>query len=155
MSVDGYGAHRCQDELSVGLYCQSGDFIAAENEHGTRFIERVIERAVGVESHQDRKSRCVAGDHDLPVRLLRQFRRDLENASEPRCAGRTVAVDPTVIPLGSRIFIEGIGERIAEDVGGGVKGNHIDVYLPSVPEANRFGVKHRRVVSVVAARGAS
>jgi 3D (Asp-Asp-Asp) domain-containing protein len=70
-------------------------------------------------------------------------------------AGRTVAVDPTVIPLGSRIFIEGIGERIAEDVGGGVKGNHIDVYLPSVPQATRFGVKHRRTVSVVAARSTS
>ena len=70
-------------------------------------------------------------------------------------AGRTVAVDPAVIPLGSRIFIEGIGERIAEDIGGGVKGNHIDVYLPTVPEANRFGVKHRRAVSVVAARDAS
>jgi 3D (Asp-Asp-Asp) domain-containing protein len=70
-------------------------------------------------------------------------------------AGRTVAVDPTVIPLGARIFIEGIGERIAEDIGGGVKGNHIDVYLPSVPEANRFGVKHRRAVSVVAIRDPS
>ncbi len=70
-------------------------------------------------------------------------------------AGRTVAVDPKVIPLGSRIFIEGIGERIAEDVGGAVKGRHIDVYVPSIPAANRFGIKHRRAVSVVAPRAAS
>ena len=36
-----------------------------------------------------------------------------------------------------RIYIDGVGERIAEDTGGGVKGNHIDVYLPSVPAATR------------------
>ena len=64
-------------------------------------------------------------------------------------AGRTVAVDPKVIPLGSKIYIEGLGERIAEDTGGGVKGNHIDVYLGSVPQAVRFGVQ-RGTVSVIA-----
>lgn len=67
-------------------------------------------------------------------------------------AGRTVAVDPKVIPLGSRIYIDGIGERIAEDVGPGVKGQHIDVFLPSSPAATRFGVQ-RRTVSVVAPAG--
>jgi 3D (Asp-Asp-Asp) domain-containing protein len=70
-------------------------------------------------------------------------------------AGRTVAVDPRVIPLGSRIFIEGVGERIAEDVGSAIKGNRIDVYVPSVNDANRFGVKHRRTVSVVASKSES
>lgn len=64
-------------------------------------------------------------------------------------AGRTVAVDPRVIPLGSKIYIEGLGERIAEDTGGGVKGNHIDVYLGTVPQAVHFGVR-RGTVSVVA-----
>lgn len=63
--------------------------------------------------------------------------------------GRTVAVDPRVIPLGSRIYIEGVGERIAEDVGGGVKGNHIDVYLATVPQAQHFGVR-RATVSLIA-----
>ncbi len=66
--------------------------------------------------------------------------------------GRTVAVDPKVIPLGSRIYIEGLGERIAEDVGGGVKGNHIDVYLGTLPQAFHFGVKRGRV-SVIAPPG--
>ena len=64
-------------------------------------------------------------------------------------AGRTVAVDPKVIPLGSRIYIEGIGERIAEDVGGAIKGNRIDVYLGTLPQAHQFGVK-RGTVSVIA-----
>jgi 3D (Asp-Asp-Asp) domain-containing protein len=69
-------------------------------------------------------------------------------------AGRTVAVDPTIIPLGSRIFIDGIGERIAEDVGPGVKGQHIDVFLPSYPAATKFGVQ-RRTVSVIPPADAS
>ncbi len=64
-------------------------------------------------------------------------------------AGRTVAVDPKVIPLGSKIYIEGIGERIAEDTGGAIKGNRIDVYLGTVPQAHQFGVK-RGTVSVIA-----
>jgi 3D (Asp-Asp-Asp) domain-containing protein len=67
-------------------------------------------------------------------------------------AGRTVAVDPAVIPLGSRIHIEGLGERIAEDVGGAVKGHHIDVYLPSGPEARRFGIR-RGTVRLIAPGG--
>jgi 3D (Asp-Asp-Asp) domain-containing protein len=64
-------------------------------------------------------------------------------------AGRTVAVDPEVIPLGSKIYIEGLGERIAEDIGGGVKGHHIDVYLGTLPQARHFGVQ-RGTVSVIA-----
>ncbi len=70
-------------------------------------------------------------------------------------AGRTVAVDPKVIPLGSRVYIEGIGERIAEDTGGGVKGQHIDLYVHSVPAAHKFGVQRRTVTVVVAPRDAS
>lgn len=45
----------------------------------------------------------------------------------------TIAVDPNVIPLGSHVLINGI-EYVAEDVGGGVKGNHIDVFVGSHAE---------------------
>lgn len=60
-------------------------------------------------------------------------------------AGRTVAVDPRVIPLGSRVYIEGVGERIAEDTGGKIKGKKLDLFLPSVQECLQFGVRQREV----------
>lgn len=56
-----------------------------------------------------------------------------------------VAVDPSVIPLGSRLYIEGYGYARAEDTGGAIKGNRIDVFLPSYSEARRYG---RRQVTV-------
>ena len=47
----------------------------------------------------------------------------------------TIAVDPRVIPLGSRVYVEGYGYAIAEDTGGAIKGNIIDVFFPSTSEA--------------------
>lgn len=49
-----------------------------------------------------------------------------------------VAVDPSVIPLGTRMSIPGYGEGVAADVGGAVKGNRIDVWIASCPDAASF-----------------
>ncbi len=59
--------------------------------------------------------------------------------------GRTIAVDPDVISYGTTVYIEGIGEFVAEDCGGKVKGKHIDIYFESHRETVEFGVKYRRV----------
>ena len=60
----------------------------------------------------------------------------------------TVAVDPEVIPLGTRLWIEGYGEAIAADTGGDIKGNRVDLYMESEDECWQFG---RRPVEVVIA----
>ncbi|MBF0565011.1 MAG: 3D domain-containing protein [Nitrospirae bacterium] len=52
---------------------------------------------------------------------------------------RTVAVDPSVIPLGSLVYIESVGWAIAEDTGNLVKGKTIDVFFDSYMEAKQFG----------------
>ncbi len=56
-----------------------------------------------------------------------------------------VAVDPKVIPLGSKLFIEGYGYATALDTGGAIKGNKIDLFYESLYDAKKFG---RRQVKV-------
>jgi 3D (Asp-Asp-Asp) domain-containing protein len=57
-----------------------------------------------------------------------------------------VAVDPSVIPLGTRMTIPGYGEGVAADTGGAVHGNTIDLWFPTVAQALQWG---RRTVTIV------
>ena len=58
--------------------------------------------------------------------------------------GRTVAVDPDVIPLGSTVIIDG-QEYIAEDIGGAVKGNVIDLFVGTEDISKYYGVKYKEI----------
>lgn len=57
----------------------------------------------------------------------------------------TIAVDRNVIPMGTRVYVENYGYAIAEDVGGAIKGNIIDVFMNSESEARTWG---RRTVTI-------
>ena len=54
---------------------------------------------------------------------------------------KVIAVDPSVIPLGSRVWVEGYGEAIAGDIGGAIKGYIIDVFLEDKEDALKWGRK--------------
>lgn len=56
-----------------------------------------------------------------------------------------VAVDPNVIPLGTKLYVEGYGEAYAVDTGGAIKGNIIDVHFPTYDQCIQWG---RRTVKV-------
>lgn len=62
----------------------------------------------------------------------------------------TIAVDPSVIPLGSKVYVDGYGVAIAADTGGAIKGNIIDLYFNSEAECISWG---RRDVSVTILAG--
>ena len=53
-----------------------------------------------------------------------------------------IAVDPSVIPLGSKVYVDGYGYAIAADTGGAIKGNKIDIYVNSHAEALAWGVRY-------------
>ncbi|WP_407272215.1 ubiquitin-like domain-containing protein [Radiobacillus sp. PE A8.2] len=64
---------------------------------------------------------------------------DLRNAPDKK----VVAVDPRVIPLGSKVWVEGYGNAIAGDIGGAIKGNRIDLFVHSSKYGYDYG--HRKV----------
>lgn len=60
--------------------------------------------------------------------------------------GRTIAVDPRIISLGSDVWVEGWGMMVAEDVGGAIKGKIIDIYMDDMNNVRNWG---RRDVIVI------
>ncbi|WP_413774809.1 LysM peptidoglycan-binding domain-containing protein [Cytobacillus firmus] len=58
---------------------------------------------------------------------------------------KVISVDPNVIPLGTKVHVEGYGNAVAGDTGGAIKGNKIDIFMPSQEDAINFGRKTVKV----------
>ncbi|AXN39051.1 G5 and 3D domain-containing protein [Peribacillus butanolivorans] len=58
---------------------------------------------------------------------------------------KIIAVDPSVIPMGSKVYVEGYGYAVAADKGGAIRGNRIDVFFSSKNDAYRWGVKKVKI----------
>ncbi|GIN84725.1 hypothetical protein J6TS2_11110 [Heyndrickxia sporothermodurans] len=58
---------------------------------------------------------------------------------------KVISVDPKLIPLGSKVYVEGYGYAIAGDTGGAMKGKKIDVFIPSKKKALQWGRKTVKV----------
>lgn len=58
---------------------------------------------------------------------------------------KVIAVDPSVIPLGTKVWVEGYGYAVAGDTGGAIKGNRIDLFMSSKSQAYDFGRKKVRI----------
>lgn len=61
--------------------------------------------------------------------------------------GVTVAMNKS-IPFGTKVYIDGVGERIVQDRGGAIKGNRIDLYFDSHQEALNFGRQTKEVTII-------
>ena len=58
---------------------------------------------------------------------------------------KVIAVDPKVIPLGTKVWVEGYGYAVAGDTGGAIKGNKIDVFIPTQSQALKWGRKNVKI----------
>lgn len=57
----------------------------------------------------------------------------------------TIAVDPSIIPYGTKLYVQGYGFAIAADCGSAIKGNKIDVFFDTKAEALKWAVKYVKV----------
>jgi 3D (Asp-Asp-Asp) domain-containing protein len=85
-----------------------------------------------------------AGGRKLTVQATGYSLRGITATGIPTGWG-VVAVDPSVIPLGTKMFVPGYGEGVAADTGGAVKGNVIDLWFPTAEQALAWG---RRTVTI-------
>ncbi|WP_421382521.1 ubiquitin-like domain-containing protein [Bacillus salacetis] len=58
---------------------------------------------------------------------------------------KVIAVDPSIIPLGTKVYVEGYGYAVAADTGGAIRGNKIDVFFSSKSDAYRWGRKQVKI----------
>ncbi|RSK29201.1 DUF348 domain-containing protein [Bacillus sp. HMF5848] len=58
---------------------------------------------------------------------------------------KVIAVDPSIIPLGTKVYVEGYGYAIAGDIGSAIKGYKIDVFIPDKSRAYRWGVRKVKI----------
>lgn len=76
--------------------------------------------------------------------LKGKFKKVGQTASGRRARPGTVAVDPRLFPMGTKFYIPGYGWGIARDVGGAIKGRHIDLYFRAHRTARRWGVQTKK-----------
>lgn len=127
---------------------------AVENE----LVEEVVEETAEVSEPQPTGTRlvvdstaycpcpicCGIWSEQHPDRIGTDYKQVLSSGLPP-VEGRTIATDPTVIPLGTKVFLNG-NTYVAEDTGGGVKGYHIDIFFDTHEEALAWG---RQTVEVL------
>lgn len=116
-----------------------------------KVLNRPVPQIIGVGVKREEISVRVAargtpeGYREVRSMVATAYALDSRTATGLRPGIGTVAVDPNVIPLGTRLYIEGYGYGRADDTGGAIKGNRVDVYMNSEAEARRWG---RRSVKV-------
>jgi 3D (Asp-Asp-Asp) domain-containing protein len=122
-----------------------------KNKNTSSTKEPVVETATPDTPSKDKNERVYLGKYKLtaycPCHECSDGYKDNTSTGVKAKQGRTIAVDPRVIPYGSKIEING-KIYVAEDCGGAIKGKRIDVYFKSHKEANKFGIQYAKVYLV-------
>lgn len=121
---------------------------------GTKVIEQTVSRG-GSSSSSNTESKETSSDNDVLYMEATAYNWDCGSCSG---TGRTatgynvkanpdgvIAVDPSVIPLGTKVYVEGYGYAVARDTGGAIQGNKIDLHMRTIEEARQFGRQRVKV----------
>ena len=108
-------------------------------------IQKIKQEEVQKKTLEDADKGTYLGNFNLSFYSKEQFPNSSTSTGVMPQVGVTVAVDPKVIPLGTKIHIEGLGVRIAQDTGGAIKGNKLDVFVATTAEAYQMGRQNRKV----------
>ena len=108
-----------------------------QNQSGDRHLEPSTSRQ---ETASTKEMRMIATAYDSSWESCGSWDGKTTASGLPVRRG-VVAVDPDVIPLGTRLYVEGYGEALAADTGGAIKGNRIDLYMESREEALNYGIR--------------
>ncbi len=88
-----------------------------------------------------RRNQNIQGRH-LKVKATAYCNDPITSTGTVPTVGRTIAVDPRIIPYGSRVYIPQLNATfIAEDCGSAIKGNRIDIYMGSYAECMKWGIQ--------------
>lgn len=99
-----------------------------------------LEKELNITTEQEPQKKYL-GKFELSFYSKEQFPNSPTATGVMPVVGRTIAVDPSVIPQGTAVEIDGFGIRYAEDTGGAIKGNKIDVFVQTTAEARQLGRK--------------
>jgi 3D (Asp-Asp-Asp) domain-containing protein len=95
--------------------------------------------------------------HSYPIKARQKYRKEMTviataytHTGNPTASGiypyvGSIAVDPSVIPLGTKLYIENYGHAIALDTGELIKGNKIDLFFDTKEECYQWGIKKVKI----------
>ena len=132
------------DEVEEEIHYKQGDVIDTK-ELQRKTITPMQPKVVQVGTREVEVSRSYDRVREVITMEATAYLPTDGGATGIRARHGVVAVDPNVIPLGTRVYIPGYGEAIAADTGGDIVGNRIDVVLEDYGSAMQFG---RRTVDV-------
>nr|WP_205188933.1 G5 and 3D domain-containing protein [Metabacillus iocasae] len=118
---------------------------------GSKIVKPVTQTAAKVDRQVSRSNGSVAKEFTVNSTAYTAYcngcsgktRTGFDLRANPNA--KVIAVDPNVIPLGSKVYVEGYGYAVAADTGGAIKGNKIDVFFPDKSKAYKWG---RRTVKI-------
>jgi 3D (Asp-Asp-Asp) domain-containing protein len=120
-----------------------GEAAAGETTTTTSSTTTTTTRVVVVESPS-----ANGPGRDLGQFMATCYDNEGETADGQQAGPESVAVDPSVIPLGTHLWIQGVGNRVADDTGGAIRGRRIDVWERSASGCQNFGVQYLDVREV-------